>query len=93
MRSLEQCTVTVLQGRAGYTTGSQAEDGNRLGSIPLVSSGTGGCSRPLARQVPSAIPWHPRSIPTESRPSGRLRVPGAVAALLPLLSVPQWAGV
>lgn len=28
----------VLQGLAGYTTGSKAEDGNKMGSIPLAYS-------------------------------------------------------
>lgn len=79
MRSLEQCRVMVLQGRAGYTTGSRAEDGNRLETLLWLPAARG-LPRPPPRRLPSAIPRHPRSIPAASRPSGMLRVPAAAAA-------------
>lgn len=58
----------VLQGRAGYTTGSQAEDGSRLGSTPLVYSGTGATPDlpPGGQDGPApsrGIPEHSHCIP------------------------------
>lgn len=71
----------VLQGRAGYTTGSQAEDANRQGSTPLLYSGTGAAPSlgPAACPAPSrGIPEHSHCMPAW----GRLRLPAAAAALL-----------
>lgn len=68
----------------------------RAGKHSCGSQRPGGLTPAPARQdrLPSAIPWPPRGIPMESRPSGGLRVPGAAAAALPPLpSGPQRAGL
>lgn len=60
MRSLEQCRVMVLQGRAGYTTASQAEHGNRLANIPSGLQQHGGLA---LTPGPAAFPQHSCWIP------------------------------
>lgn len=57
----------VLQGRAGYTTGSQAEMGAGWEALLWFPAAQGADPDPRAGRMPSAIPWHPAEFPLNPR--------------------------